>query len=258
MKLEKYAHLVQGLLSAMGLPTTDTMTVVQKLFTTDDNDLKRVLTPEELNVIDAIDDPDVDVEGNLLSVMTGEDRILTIDDDLATVVEIASQTHTDELADVINTTLDYKPDWHSKTSISEKAIFTDELKQRLSTTSCSIADVETRLLETGVTLRSNTKGERVYSGLRPLSLAEITARKQAIHDLDASVGEVIIEATVLKPSPANTHRYIVKDVHNKPNVVQTLRQHGLQKKHIREYYLTHGVREVKDHNVRVYIGLEPI
>lgn len=73
-----------------------------------------------------------------------------------------------------------------------------------------------------------------------------------------TIEDLAINAVGLRPSPSDTTRYLVKDVHNRLGVVATLKRNGFKKKDLRNYYLENGVREIVGQKGRVYVGLEPV
>lgn len=84
------------------------------------------------------------------------------------------------------------------------------------------------------------------------------AREEQLQEHTDTISTIIDDYIKLRPDETNTDRYVVKNVHNAVGLQQALKNNHLRKSDIREYFLSHGVREVKDGGTRVYIGLRPL
>ena len=241
MQINDYAHRVQVILGRLELPTTDVIAIVTVLFTTEDDKLRDELTPSQIDAIEKIVEYEPTLEDKLDNIMTGTDqRIIDEDEDMFAE---SIRNMPDELDYILENYLDYRPTNARRTGILATAIFSNSLRDKLSKTNFSEADVEQRLFERGVTIKSNTQGQR---------------QSRVDEEISVDNGQIIERITGLRPNAEDTRRWVVKDVHNQPDIRQQLAKAGLKKKDIRRYFLTHGVREINYGNVRTYVGLEPV
>lgn len=256
MQINDYAHAVQAILGQLELPTTDVIAIVTILFTTEDDKLRDKLTPSQIDAIEKIVEYEPTLEDKLDNIMTGTDqRIIDEDEDMFAE---SIRNMPDELDYILENYLDYRPTNARRTGILATAIFSNRLRDKLSKTNFSEADVEQRLFERGVAIKSNTQGQKLYTGLRPLTISEYERQSRVDEEISVDKGQIIERITGLRPNAEDTRRWVVKDVHNQPDIRRQLAEAGLKKKDIRRYFLAHGVREINYGNVRTYVGLEPV
>lgn len=254
MKLSDYAKVIQTVVGLTELSVVESTALVQKLLITETADLDTALSDTEKQAIANIAVQDMDLDANIHAILTGSDNIIPLSDE-QDLFSNAIGHKMDELDNILRTYSDFEYATSQRETVPLTRYFTTTLVDQLRSAGFTLSDAEDRLVSKGVRLKRLQSGKLIYQGLRIKTMRERNANEDSSI---TTIEDLAINVVGLRPSPSDTTRYLVKDVHNRPGVVVTLKRNGFKKKDLRNYYLENGVREIVGQEGRVYVGLEPV